>query len=184
MYTWLLFMLFPACTHHFMHSHVPCVGSYMQIGYSDAPDIVINYRNQRGTLYPVFTVCVCVLLLLSVCRCVHLSQTGQHCLHIAIINQNLRMVQELVERGADINAPRAVGTFFHPSAGKNSFYYGEHPVAFAACTGQADILQYLVDNGADLYVQDSHVSACVLLALVSLPGVRMVPLWLVVVERR
>ena len=99
--------------------------------------------------------CVCMHECVS---CRHTPSIGQHALHIAIINQNLHMVKELVSRGADINSPRAIGTFFHASLSSQShFYYGEHPIAFAACTGQVDIVEYLFEKGADLYVCDGKV---------------------------
>ena len=35
-------------------------------------------------------------------------------------------------------------------------YYGEYPLAFAACFGHEEIYDYLVDHGADPNVQDSY----------------------------
>ena len=34
-------------------------------------------------------------------------------------------------------------------------YYGEYPLAFAACFGHEDIYDYLIDHGADPNLQDS-----------------------------
>ena len=35
-------------------------------------------------------------------------------------------------------------------------YYGEYPLAFAACFGYEDIYDYLIDFGADPNCQDSY----------------------------
>ena len=52
MYTWLLFILFPACTHHFMRSHVPCVSHTCKSASSDAPDIYSDKLSKiKGARY-------------------------------------------------------------------------------------------------------------------------------------
>ncbi|CAH1801793.1 unnamed protein product [Owenia fusiformis] len=80
---------------------------------------------------------------------------GETALHIAIINQNLRLVQALVEKGAHLEKSRAVGRFFTP-CDDCQCYYGEFPLSFAVCTGQPDIVKYLVEKGASLNAQDHH----------------------------
>jgi hypothetical protein len=63
------------------------------------------------------------------------------------------MVKYLLTRNPSLLDGRATGNFF--KEGKPC-YYGEFPVCFAACTNQKDIVQFLVEEGADLSVQDSN----------------------------
>jgi ankyrin repeat protein len=80
--------------------------------------------------------------------------TGENILHIAIINQDFKTVQELVERGHEaLLTARATGGFF--SRGK-ACYYGEYPLAFACCTNQPEIASFLLDHGADINCADSN----------------------------
>eukprot|EP00117_Sycon_ciliatum_P016378 scpid40083/ scgid4107/ Transient receptor potential cation channel subfamily V member 6; Calcium transport protein 1; Epithelial calcium channel 2 len=81
---------------------------------------------------------------------------GQHALHIAVVNQNLDLVKEFVRRGALINSPKAIGSFFNPSSSDNQVYWGEHVLSFAACTGQKDIVEFLLRKNADITVHDSQ----------------------------
>lgn len=53
--------------------------------------------------------------------------TGLTALHIAVINQNVNMVQELIHRGADVTTPRATGIYFNKRKG-GLLYYGNEKV--------------------------------------------------------
>ncbi|XP_045165814.2 transient receptor potential cation channel subfamily V member 5-like isoform X2 [Mercenaria mercenaria] len=89
---------------------------------------------------------------------------GESCLHLATVYGDFESVKLLVSNGAYVNQ-RATGRFFLPEDQKNArtkttnyegyAYYGEYPLAFAACFGYMDIYDYLIDNGADPNLQDS-----------------------------
>ncbi|KAJ3286357.1 hypothetical protein HK104_009069 [Borealophlyctis nickersoniae] len=70
------------------------------------------------------------------------ARHGEHAAHILVINQDLEMLKLLVEHGADINLPRASGTF---------------SVLLEAFIGNIEIIYYLLnDGGADPMAIDSH----------------------------
>ncbi|XP_023273917.1 transient receptor potential cation channel subfamily V member 1-like [Seriola lalandi dorsalis] len=69
---------------------------------------------------------------------------GQTALHIAIERRSLSYVRLLVSKGADVHA-KACGKFFQPHDGPY-FYFGELPLSLAACTNQADVVDFLMEN--------------------------------------
>lgn len=78
---------------------------------------------------------------------------GQTALHIAVMRQNVAIAQELIRSGANVYTAQAVGTFFQLQP--NSFYYGEHVLSFAACVGNAVLVQQILLHGADAQAKDS-----------------------------
>lgn len=84
---------------------------------------------------------------------------------MAIAYNNLEIIKLLVEAGAVIDQ-RAVGSFFLPKdqqrarpAQRTDYeglaYFGELPLAWAACCNNEAAYNLLVDRGADPNVQDS-----------------------------
>ncbi|XP_030072297.1 transient receptor potential cation channel subfamily V member 6-like isoform X2 [Microcaecilia unicolor] len=79
---------------------------------------------------------------------------GETPLHIAILRQDVKAVENLLQKGADIIHARASGICFLP--GKESLcYFGEYPLSFAACTGSEEIIRLLIGHKAPLDAQDS-----------------------------
>ncbi|XP_067866870.1 transient receptor potential cation channel subfamily V member 3-like isoform X2 [Heterodontus francisci] len=70
---------------------------------------------------------------------------GQTALHIAIERRCPDIVRFLLEKGADVNA-KANGKFFRLTRKHHGFYFGEVPLALAACTNQPEIVTLLMDN--------------------------------------
>eukprot|EP00062_Callorhinchus_milii_P000678 gi/632935159/ref/XP_007888021.1/ PREDICTED: transient receptor potential cation channel subfamily V member 5-like [Callorhinchus milii] len=79
---------------------------------------------------------------------------GETALHIAVVNQNVELITELLGVNADIKCSRAVGTFFTPGR-ECRCYYGEYVLSFAACVGNKQIVKMLVAHGAPLNAQDT-----------------------------
>uniref|UniRef100_A0A8C4SD23 Ion transport domain-containing protein n=1 Tax=Erpetoichthys calabaricus TaxID=27687 RepID=A0A8C4SD23_ERPCA len=79
---------------------------------------------------------------------------GETILHIAVVNQNVMMVKELLSRNADTKNARARGSFFSP--GKGQCYYGEYVLSFAVCMGNEKIVNLLIKSGAPLNAQDTQ----------------------------
>ncbi|VDL63077.1 unnamed protein product [Nippostrongylus brasiliensis] len=88
---------------------------------------------------------------------------GQSALHLAIVHDDYETVQLLLTNHADVNA-RACGNFFLPEDFKATnkvtdyqgyAYYGEYPLAFAACFANKDIYDLLIQHGANPNLQDS-----------------------------
>ncbi|CAB3409001.1 unnamed protein product [Caenorhabditis bovis] len=91
------------------------------------------------------------------------EQFGQSALHLAIVHDDYETVSLLLNNKADVNA-RACGNFFLPEDFKLTnkitdyqgyAYYGEYPLAFAACFGNKDIYDLLIQFGANPNLQDS-----------------------------
>ncbi|CAD6195423.1 unnamed protein product [Caenorhabditis auriculariae] len=91
------------------------------------------------------------------------EQFGQSPLHLAIVHDDYETVSLLLTCKSDVNA-RACGNFFLPEDFKLNnkitdyqgyAYYGEYPLAFAACFGNKDIYDLLVQSGANPNLQDS-----------------------------
>uniref|UniRef100_A0A5F8H7Q6 Uncharacterized protein n=1 Tax=Monodelphis domestica TaxID=13616 RepID=A0A5F8H7Q6_MONDO len=81
---------------------------------------------------------------------------GQTALNIAIERRQVAITETLIEKGADVNA-HAKGLFFNPKHKHEGFYFGETPLALAACTNQPEIVQLLMDNEkTDIASQDSR----------------------------
>ncbi|KAM3933301.1 transient receptor potential cation channel subfamily V member 3 [Leptodactylus fuscus] len=80
---------------------------------------------------------------------------GQTALNIAIERRQSDLVKCLIRKGANINA-RAQGRFFNPKHKHEGFYFGETPLALAACTNQPDVVQLLMENSqTNVTIQDS-----------------------------
>ncbi|XP_062887700.1 transient receptor potential cation channel subfamily V member 3-like isoform X2 [Mobula hypostoma] len=76
-------------------------------------------------------------------------------LHIAIERRCPDIVRLLLEKGADVNA-RATGKFFKLSEQRKGFYFGELPLALAACTNQPETVSLLLsDQRTKVSEQDS-----------------------------
>jgi len=77
---------------------------------------------------------------------------GENCLHISIVNQNFQLAEKLVMVCPEQIAQHATGKFFAP--GKHC-YYGELPLSFAASTNQVEMIELLLQHGADMTNQDT-----------------------------
>ncbi|XP_013377704.1 PREDICTED: transient receptor potential cation channel subfamily V member 3 [Chinchilla lanigera] len=81
---------------------------------------------------------------------------GQTALNIAIERRQGDIAAMLIAAGADVNA-HAKGVFFNPKYQHEGFYFGETPLALAACTNQPEIVQLLMENEqTDITSQDSR----------------------------
>jgi hypothetical protein len=91
---------------------------------------------------------------------------GETPLHIAIMYDDLHTIKFLIEeKGFDVNQRSSGGRFtsgFNSKMTTNMIqqskyeglaYYGEYPLAFAACFASKEIYDYLVEQGADPNLQ-------------------------------
>lgn len=94
---------------------------------------------------------------------------GETPLHIAIMYDDLNTIKLLIEKkGFDVNERNIGGKFtggfnsrqtsslIQQSKYEGLAYYGEYPLAFAACFANKEIYDYLIQKGADPNLQDSN----------------------------
>ncbi|XP_078266242.1 transient receptor potential cation channel subfamily V member 6-like [Rhinoraja longicauda] len=79
---------------------------------------------------------------------------GETPMHIAVLKQDMEMLKELLNRGADVIISRATGSCFVPGDDCQC-YYGEFVLSFAACIGNEEIVRTLINHNAPLDAQDS-----------------------------
>jgi len=103
---------------------------------------------------------------------------GENALHMAIANEDLEMTRFILKKGKKVNMnieERCCGKFFSPTDQnetrrdrtdsetitaslttnyKGLIYWGEHPLAFAACANHKKIFNLLIKEGANIYCQD------------------------------
>uniref|UniRef100_A0A915DIF2 Uncharacterized protein n=1 Tax=Ditylenchus dipsaci TaxID=166011 RepID=A0A915DIF2_9BILA len=101
---------------------------------------------------------------------------GQSSLHLAIVHDDYDTVQLLLEKGAVVNA-RASGDFFLPEQEHENdskgmdyqgyAYYGEYPLAFAACFENKDIYDLLIQYGANPDLQDMFGNTCLHMCVIN-----------------
>ncbi|GAB1607822.1 transient receptor potential cation channel subfamily V member 5-like [Argonauta hians] len=101
---------------------------------------------------------------------------GENVLHMAIVNEDPAMVKFLLDHGVDYHQ-RCYGNFFCPDDQKDSrtdnwdheevdvcletnfegyTYWGEYPLAFAACVEQEESVRILCAKGCNPNLQDSN----------------------------
>lgn len=94
---------------------------------------------------------------------------GETPLHISIMYDDLNTIRFLIEnRGFDVNQRNVGGKFvggFHSKVASGLIenskyealaYYGEYPLAFAACFASKEIYDYLIEKDADPNLQDTN----------------------------
>ncbi|XP_010605998.1 transient receptor potential cation channel subfamily V member 6 isoform X4 [Fukomys damarensis] len=85
------------------------------------------------------------LLKYGACDVHQRGAVGETVLHVAALYDNLEVAMVLMEA-----APELV---FEPMT--SELYEGEHPLSFAACVGNEEIVRLLIEHGADIRAQDS-----------------------------
>ncbi|CAF0893285.1 unnamed protein product [Brachionus calyciflorus] len=94
---------------------------------------------------------------------------GETPLHIAIMYDDFKTIKFLIEtKGFDVNQRNVGGKFIggfqskltngliQQSKYEGLAYYGEYPLAFAACFASKEIYDYLIEKGADPNLQDTN----------------------------
>jgi hypothetical protein len=95
---------------------------------------------------------------------------GETPLHIAIMYDDFNSIKYLIEtKGLDVNQRTVGGKFVGGFNSKLTFnliqqskyeslaYYGEYPLAFAACFASKEIYDYLIEKGADPNLKGSQL---------------------------
>ena len=95
---------------------------------------------------------------------------GETPLHIAIMYDDLATLKFLIEeKGFDVNQRNSSGKFLggfnskltakliSQSKYESLAYYGEYPLAFAACFANKEIYDYLIEKGADPNLQGAFL---------------------------
>ncbi|KAJ3108655.1 hypothetical protein HDU97_000511 [Phlyctochytrium planicorne] len=81
---------------------------------------------------------------------------GEHAAHIAVVvfGDDPTWLKRLVNAGADVHTPRAIGSFFQING---PLYMGETILAFAACMNHHRIVTYLIEDvKVDPNILDHH----------------------------
>ncbi|KAG8450392.1 hypothetical protein GDO86_002881 [Hymenochirus boettgeri] len=91
---------------------------------------------------------------------------GQTALNIAIERRQTELVRYLIDKGANIDV-RAKGRFFSPKNKFEGFYFGESPLALAACTNQLEVVLLLIDKKPTNVTNQDSLGNTVLHALVT-----------------
>ncbi|XP_063811887.1 transient receptor potential cation channel subfamily V member 3-like [Pseudophryne corroboree] len=91
---------------------------------------------------------------------------GQTALHIAIERRQTDIVKCLIDKGAKVNVC-ARGHFFSPKTKNKGFYFGETPLALAACTNQPKVVDLLIENSETNVSSQDSFGNTVLHALVT-----------------
>ena len=94
---------------------------------------------------------------------------GETPLHIAIMYDDMATIKFLIEeKGFDVNQRNTGGKFqggfnnkltanlIQQSKYEGLAYYGEYPLAFAACFANKEIYDYMIEKGADPNLQDTN----------------------------